>query len=121
MMEPIIIISFSCGLLIENLCGGYRMDEQISYPHDGKHSMIVPKKLKKFVFLNRTECLRTAFIIEIVGYIEFLISIIFLAICLILNYYPEKELIRMTFGIIMMINGLYVISISIYYRIKFKG
>lgn len=119
-MDIFYIIVFDIGILIQCLCQGYRMDEQTYYPHDGKHSIVVPKKLKRFVFLNKIECLRVAFIMEIVGYIEFtVIAILFIAFS-ILNSFPDRENFGAILGSIILLNGLYLVLTGVYYGIKNK-
>lgn len=121
MIDNFYMLLFDIGLLIQCLCQGYRMDEQTFYPHDGKHSMVVPKRLKKFLFLNKVECLKAAFVMEVVGYLEFFLVTIIFVIFLILNHFPDRRIVGPILASVMLLNGFYLAIISIYYDIKYKA
>lgn len=120
MNEFLILVLFGVIMLIGNLCGGYRLDEQLFYPHDNKHSMRVPKKFRRFIFLNKIECLRAAFIIEIIGYFEFFAMLIFAVVCAILNYTPPGNTLSLIFVILLWFDTLNILLVSFYYKIKYR-
>lgn len=106
-------------LLMHALISGYKLD-QMEYPHDNKHSIAVPKKLKRFVFLNRTECMRSAFILEISGYIEFFLMFIVAIIYAVSKDSIKKDDIDLLFTVLLSANTLWLLFFAIYYRIWSK-
>lgn len=123
-MNQIIPLYFGFVFLIANLAGGYHLDEQVKYPHNKIHTIIIPQKNKKyFMFSNkkrRREYLKAAYIFEITGYVEFLISLIATG-ALWLFKYPYKSITLIIFFFcIEGINTIYLLSMYTYYKIKYK-
>lgn len=60
--------------------GGASFDEQLDYPHNGKHTILIRKKYKKYFRFNcihqRHEFMKLGVIIQIIGNIGFLIAIV---------------------------------------------
>lgn len=123
MDKNLVIAFYGILLLVGNISGGYRLDEQLNYPHDNKHSIAITKRRRKYLFLidkrHKRECLRAAYIQEMAGYIEFLISIIITTIFMILNIKPVA-IIEIIIFTVFGIDELYTMIVYFYYRIKYK-
>lgn len=110
------IILLGVGALTHALIIGYKLD-QMKYPHDNKHSIIVPKKLKKFLFLNRVECMRAAFILEMSGYIEFFLMLIIAILNAALNDSISNDVVRSIFEIFICFNTFLFLFAFILYLV----
>lgn len=106
-------------LLLHAIILGYTLD-QMQYPHDNKHSFIVPKKLKRVVFLNKIECMRAAFILEISGYIEFFIFFFIAIIYAVSSGLIRKEGLNLIFTVLLSFNTLWFLFSGIFYGIWSK-
>jgi hypothetical protein len=127
MNTNILIILFGFIILLSNLAGGYHLDEQVKYPHNKIHAIAIPKEYKKYFMFSykkrRREYLKAAYIFEIIGYVEFLISLIVAGTLWLFNYpldYPNRiVMLIITFSLVG-INEIYVLSMYTYYKIKYK-
>lgn len=119
-----IIVLFGFILLIGNLAGGYHIDDQVRYPHNKRHIISIPKEHKfLFMFSNkkrRHEFLRAAYILEIIGYIEFLISLIVTGTFLILGLIPNNTVTLIVLFFALGTDEIFSMSIYIYYKIRYK-
>lgn len=122
--KDFIFVFYGILLLVCNISGGYRLDEQLNYPHDDKHSIKLSKGMRKYIFLidknHKHECLRAAYIQEIVGYIEFLISIVVTVVLLIIGYVPVWTVTITVIFTVLGIDVLYTMVVYFYYKVKFK-
>lgn len=118
------ILLYSLIILIADLFGGCKLDAQLNYPHESIHSVLIPKRFKKFLFFknrkNKRECLKAAYIIEIAAYIQFTMAILIASIFLILNYEPDFTITFTIIDTYAGISGLYTIVVYAYYKLKYK-
>lgn len=125
MNDYTIIILFGFIFFIANLAGGYHLDEQLKCPQNKKHTIVISKDYKKYFLFSykkrRHKFLKVAYILEVAGYVEFLITLIAAGTFWLLKYIPNKNitLIIFFFGF-EGANTIFSLSMYIYYKIKYK-
>ena len=120
---------FTAILLLGNLSGGYRLDEQLNYPQDNKHSIRLTRKTRKYLFIKNKKtkysCLRAAYRQEIAGYFQALFFSFSAAILAIINCWLNglSSIWKAYFWILFICLGIdivYIIIVSAYYKIRFR-
>ena len=100
--------------LICDFSGGYRLDEQVNYPSNGKHSIKISNNFKKiFIFQrkkNRQLFFKAAVIQQIIGYIQFLFWWLLAVLIFFTEYHPNKNLILILAGAICIIQSIYTLT-----------
>lgn len=106
---------------IADFSGGYRLDEQVSYPSDGKHSVKLLRHVKKmFVFKrkrNRHLFFKAAVIQQIIGYVQLLFWWGMALLFFISGHQPNTETVIILAVAICSLQILYTLIVILYYRI----
>jgi hypothetical protein len=122
MRDIIFILTTSIGLFIGNLSAGYRLDEQVSYPSDGKHTIKISRQFKRFFVFqrkkNRHLFFKAAVIQQIIGYGQLLFWWLIAMLIFITGYRPDKEVMLILAGIICCPQIIYTLIVLLFYKIK---
>lgn len=108
-------------MLLSCLAGGYHIDEQVNYPYN-KHATVIPQRYKGYFFFKnkktRHKYLKAALLIEIIGYIEFVLSLLSTLIFILIKSFPNNMVILLI--VILGCDDLFAFIIYVSYKIKFK-
>ncbi len=112
-----VLILFGIIYLIAGLSAGFRLDEQVGYPFEGRHIVKLSKRAKNFfVFQNkrgRRYFFRAAVIQQLFGYFQLLL---FIGV----SFTPNIEAGLILFMVIGCLETTYVLGVVLYYKILKK-